>query len=50
MCLQVDGHEVLVDCGGGKVMSTDAELGNRIEKSVSRMLHILMPVDAAKDL
>ena len=50
LTLQVDGHEVLVDCGSGKVMSTDAELGARIEKSVGRMLHILRPVDTAKDL
>lgn len=42
--LQTDGHQVLVDCGTGKVSSTEAALGARVQRSVARMLEVLRPV------
>ena len=48
--VQVDGHEVVVDCGSGKVVSTNLALGARVETSVGRMLEILRPVDVTTDL
>jgi len=48
--MQVDGHEVVVECSSGKVMSTNLALGSRVETSVGRMLEILTPVDVATDL
>lgn len=45
--LQVDGHEVVVDCGSGKVKSTNLDLGARIEVNVLRMMEALKPVDVS---
>lgn len=49
-CLQVDGHEVLVDSSNGKVKSTNSDLGSRVETSVSRMLAALRPVQLSSDM
>ena len=48
--VQVDGHEVLVDCSTGKVQSTNADLGVRVQSSVNRMMEVLRPVDLSIDL